>query len=216
MLPALRQCLRVALVLGLVSVLAACATPSPTPTPKPTPIDTASASARIPGAVAPTSAPWRSPVPIATCPTVAEERYFDALDGELRRVGTLTIMMSEDFQRASDDPYLIEDPFWLMGMGNQFWVISRAADDILDISAPSSAAKVRRAADQMAQRLKTSMALYKIALDEKVGEPKRGRERRALDMDMLDEATTILTYAGDDGRHVRGPMASFCQIEGRN
>ena len=118
--------------------------------------------------------------------------------------------MSEDFQRASDDPYLIEGPFWLMGMGTQFWVISQAADDILEMYAPSSAAKVRAAADQMAQRLKTSMALYEIALDEKVGDPKRGRERRALDMDMLDEATNIMTYAGDDGRHVMGLIASFC------
>ena len=97
-----------------------------------------------------------------------------------------------------------------MGMGTQFWAISRAADDILDISAPSSVAKVRRAADQMAQRIKTSMALYEIALDDKVGEPRRNRERRALDMDMLDEATNILTYAGDDGRHVMGLIASFC------
>ena len=151
-----------------------------------------------------------------TCPSYVEQAYFDALESELRRVGTLTIMMSEDFQRASDDPYLIEDPFWVMGMGTQFWVISQAADDILEMHAPSSAAKVRAAADQMAQRLKTAMTLYEIALDEKVGEPKRGRERRALDMDMLAEATTILTYAGDDGRHVRGLMASFCQIEGRD
>ena len=212
MLPALRQCLRMALVLGLVSVLTACATPSPTPiltaSPEPTP---------RPAVVVPTSTPAPSPtprptsIPVAVCPTVAEERYFDEMNSELRRVGTLTIMMSEDFQRASDDPYLIEDPFWVMGMGNQFYAISRAADDILDISAPSSAAKVRRAADQMAQRLKTSMALYEIALDEKVGEPKRGRERRALDMDMLAEATTILTYAGDDGRHVKGLIASFCE-----
>ena len=125
-------------------------------------------------------------------------------------------MMGEDFERARDDPYLIGDAFWLMGMGNQFYAISGAAGDILDINAPSSAAKVRRAADQMAQRLKTSMTLYEIALDEKVGEPKRGRERRALDMDMLDEATDILVYAGDDGRHVRALIASFCQIEGRD
>ena len=156
-------------------------------------------------------------IPTATaCPTVAEERYFDDMASELRRVGTLTIMMSEDFQRASENPYLVEDPFWLMGMGNQFYAISGAADDILDINAPSSAVKVRAAADQMAHRLKTSMTLYEIALDEKVGEPKRGRERRDLDMNMLDEATTILIYAEDDGRHVSGLMASFCQIEGRD
>ena len=125
-------------------------------------------------------------------------------------------MMSEDFQKASDDPYLIEDPFWLMGLGTHFWVIGGAADDILDISAPSSAGKVRAAADQMAQRLKTSMTLYEIAFDEQWGVSKRGRERRALDMDMLDEATTIFTYAGDDGLHVKALMASFCQIEGRD
>ena len=101
-------------------------------------------------------------------------------------------------------------------MGNQFYTISRAADDILEMYAPSSAANVRAAADQMAQRLKTAMTLYEIAFDEKVGEPKRGRERRDLDVDMLDEATEILTYAGDDGLHVRALMASFCQTEGQD
>ena len=125
-------------------------------------------------------------------------------------------MMSEDFQRASENPYLIEDSFWVIGMENQFYVIERAADDILAMYAPSSAAKVRAAASQMAQRLKTSMALYEIALDGKVGEPRRDRERRALDMDMLDEATNILIYAGDDASHVKGLIASFCQIEGRD
>ena len=210
MMPDLRQCLRMALV--LVWVLAACTTPSPTAIPTASPEPTPR-----PAVVVPTSTPAPSPtprptsIPVAVCPTVAEEEYFDEMNSGLRRVGTLTIMMSEDFQRASDDPYLIEDSFWLMGMGTQFWVMSQAADDILEMYAPSSAAKVRAAADQMAQRLKTSMALYEIALDEKVGEPKRGRERRALDMDMLDEATNIMTYAGDDGLHVKGLIASFCE-----
>ena len=68
----------------------------------------------------------------------------------------------------------------------------------------------------MARRIKTAMTLYESAFDEKWGEPKRGRERRALDMDMLDEATTIFTYAGDDGLHVKALIASFCQIEGRD
>ena len=46
MLPALRQCLRMALALGLVSVFAACATPSPTPIPKPTDSSTKSTTVR--------------------------------------------------------------------------------------------------------------------------------------------------------------------------
>ena len=124
--------------------------------------------------------------------------------------------MSEDFQRASDDPYLIEDPFWIMGMGNQFYLIDRAADDILEMYAPSSAAKVRAAAEQMAHRIKTSMAIFEIALDDKVGEPRKDRERRPLYFDMLDEGTNILIYAGDDGLHIKGLIASFCQIEGRD
>ena len=215
MLPALRQCLRMALV--LVCVLAACATPSPTPIPTALPEPTPRPAVVVPTSTpAPRPTPRPTAIPVAVCPTGAEERYFDEMNGELRRVGTLTIMMSEDFQRASDDPYLIEDFSWLVGIGTHFWVISGAADDILDISAPSSASKVQRAADQMARRLKTSMGLYEIAFDEKWGEPKRGRERRALDMDMLDEATNIMTYAEDDGRYVKALMASFCQIEGRD
>ena len=51
--------------------------------------------------------PTRVPTAIPTCPSYVEQAYFDALESEMRRVGTLTIMMSEDFQRASDDPYLI-------------------------------------------------------------------------------------------------------------
>ena len=135
--------------------------------------------------------------PTPTCPTDSEQRYFDDLTGKMRSIGAQYGTLGEDLARAAEDTALLRDEVWVIGVENTLYIIDRQANGILALSGPESTASVSHAAQQMAQRIQTSMQFYEQGL-------------ASLDFDILEQGADYSTPAGDDAEHIYGLIASFC------
>ena len=149
------------------------------------------------GAGEPTQVLDPTAAPTATCPTADESEYFDDLGSITRSIGGIVGLISEDFARASQNPRLLEDDIWAMGITGNADVISRQADAILALTPPASAVDMGQVAEEMALRIKTAMSLYAEGV-------------KNVDLDALEGGNTILTLAGDDARHITGLINTFC------
>ena len=138
-------------------------------------------------------------VPTATCPTDSQQEYFNALTGEMDRIGALTTMIGEDLSRAGGNPSLLLDDVWVMGITNNTYVIDRATDAIWGLPSPVSAEVVREPAHEMAQRIKSAMPAVEYGVED-------------LDLEELEMGVAIMSDVATDSRHIRGLIASFCQL----
>ena len=149
------------------------------------------------GTSEPTRVPDPTAAPAATCPTADEAAYFDALNRVTRSIGGMVELIAEDLARASQNPQLLEDDIWVMGITGNTDVVSQHADNILKLVPPVSAVDVGGAAQQMADRIKTAMNFYSEGVAN-------------TDIDTLEAADASLTLAADDARHITGLINTFC------
>ena len=170
------------LLILLIAVLPESEAPKQTTSPpSPPPAETLSSITALPP----------SPLPSVSCPTPAEQMYFDALDVKMRRIGALAEIMQDDMVRAADNPVLLYDELWLMGRTNNIYVFNQDAANILALDSPESSVGVSRAATQMAQRIQTSMADMETEVENH-------------DEASFTRAILTMNLAAGDAKHVRG------------
>ncbi len=90
---------------------------------------------------------------------------------------------------------MLLDDVWVMGITNNTYVIDRAADAILGLPSPVSAEVVR----EPAQRIKSAMPAVEYGVE-------------GLDLEELEMGVAIMSDVATDSRHIRGLIASFCQL----
>ena len=173
----------VILMIGIITATVGCNTPAETVQP------------------AATAASAPSPT-VTECPTSEEQEYLDAVQSDLRRLGTLTTMMSEDLVRPTENLHLYEDDLWRMTMENHFYVLQASADALLEHDPPASATSLQGLIERMVGDYKSGMVFYKAGIAN-------------LDADMLIAGDDELTLATDDVRQIGAQVESFCQIRGR-
>ena len=155
----------------------------------------------------PTPEPTITPIPTRPlteaqeCPTPEEQVYFDTIQSDLLRLGTLTTMMSEDLGRPAANQMLYTDDLWQMTMANHFDLLPRYADDLLKHDVPPRAAEVGRLMQRMVSEYQTAIAMYADGIAN-------------LDPDVLAEGEYWITLATDDVGYIKGQIASFCQLHG--
>lgn len=137
-----------------------------------------------------------------SCPTQDERAYLDAIQGDFRSLGTLTIIMSEDLAKASSDLRLYEDELWNMTMENHFYILPRAADRLLEHDAPASANVIDESVHRMVADYKTAIGLYEQAIS----------NLNAADVNLASE---YMDFATDDAQYIGKQIQSFCKIQGR-
>ena len=199
MLPALRQCQRVALVLGLVSVLTVCSTPSPTPIPTASPDPTPRPAVVVPTSTpAPRPTPRPTAIPIAVCPTKAELAYFKEVIKYFHVTSKSALATGDLLMQASRDISVTETLDWQVTIAVHFTLLKEAADTILDATAPLSVRSISEPVEMSARLLKYGINNFLLG-------------GANSDIDALEAGTIAFEQATSESRKAGEAATTFCE-----
>ena len=109
----------------------------------------------------PTPAP--SPAPDA-CPSPAEAAYLDTLDGHMRSFGAQMGLLGERWREAAENPLLLFDDVWVLGRETDLTVLMLEADQMIELSPPSSAVQIDRMVERTMQKTRDALGVISIGV----------------------------------------------------
>lgn len=153
----------------------------------------------VPRATPTWTATWTAQLVIPTppCPNVAEARYLDDLDAEMRSFGASMGLLSEDWVDASANPFLLFDETWVFARETDLMVLELQADQMIALSAPVSARELDGLVETTMVQAKDALRMMSTGVTQ-------------TDMAMLVKATDMMRGVSERAVWIRSDMDNFC------
>ena len=104
--------------------------------------------------------------PTATCPTEAEQEYFDQVSGEGVSAFTLVTMFGEELQAASETPWVILDEFWMFARETDVMGMDGAFERLIALEAPASAEHIDNQVEEVARLMQEALQTMNIGIQD--------------------------------------------------
>ena len=168
----------------------------------PTPDEIATAAPAV-STITPTQLATATPIPTVppteTCPSPEEQAYFDAVQRTMRSTFATLEIVGDDFTRAGQNPRLLNDAIWIMGIESNTYATRHNANTLRALVPPPAAVDIHATVTRMAEELLIATNLIDAWTV-------------SFDADVLDNATEYMVLIGDDAGVIRASMnpLNFC------
>ena len=146
---------------------------------------------REPGAATPT------PRPTHRCPSPAEAKYLDTLDGKLRSMGAIMGMFGERLEEAGNNPLLMFDDVWVFGTETDVMTLHLHADGLVALQPPPSAEHIDRQVEYAMEITKQGLQIQLDGIKE-------------MDTTKVQSGAGMISHAASEGAAIRSAMSRFC------
>ena len=143
------------------------------------------------------SAPATRVAPPRSCPSAAEEAYFEEISGLWAVVTHLMLSHGEELEGAANTPALIWNTDWLAAREADVEIIAAKLDEIYNVEAPESAAHI-------------DLQVEEIVLDMEGAVRKMNTGLQDLDVKLMELGAEELLEAVPKMRRAGDAMETFC------
>ena len=116
----------------------------------------------------PTPAATAAPTvqPTETCPTEAEQEYFDQVASVGVSAFTLVTMFGEELQAASETPWVVSDEFWMFARETDVMGMDGAFERLIALEAPASAEHIDNQVEEAARLMQEALQIMNIGIQD--------------------------------------------------